>query len=349
MSSERQVYTGDEHGWRAVPEAPAAGLTWVVVPDGTALRDEARRGGLSEQGLRMLDEHPLTDLRPSPTGPLDDSGRHVRGHVNRSNAGEILLTLPTATYVDASRDVRTGALTCVVTDRVVVAWEQGEAGVLGAAAHKLCGGLPVPDTGTRQVLAAILLTLVTRAADVEAGLGDAVAELEQLVVETPDRSRTADSDEASLGAVYGLKREIAEARRALGPMTSALPELEAEAQEARAADRPVRDLEATSAWLRRVRERSDRVDAHLDAHDGLLDAMLSVHLSTVSVRQNEDMRKISAWAAMITVPTLVAGIYGMNFRYMPELDWRFGYPFALTVMATACGLLYRAFRRSGWL
>lgn len=342
----------DEHGWREVsqvPGVPGPGLAWVVVGDGAALLDLARRGGVSEQGLAMLDEHPLTTLGRSPGGQVDDSGRHVRGHVNRSGAGEILLTVPTVTYVEASQDVRTGALTCVMTDRLVIAWEQGDAGVLASAAHRLCGGLPVPDTGTRQVLAAILLTLVTRASDVETGLGDAVARLEQLVVEPPVRGRRPDRDEDSLGAVYGLKREIAEARRALGPMTSALPELEAEAQEARAEDRPVPGLAASSAWLRRVRERSDRVDAHLDAHDGLLDAMLSVHLSAVSVRQNEDMRKISAWAAMITVPTLVAGVYGMNFRYMPELDWRLGYPLALALMAVACGLLHHAFRRSGWL
>ena len=84
-------------------------------------------------------------------------------------------------------------------------------------------------------------------------------------------------------------------------------------------------------------------------HDALLDAMLSVYLSNVSVRQNEDMRKISAWAAMITVATLIAGIYGMNFRHMPELAWPYGYPFALVLMAGACLLLFRAFRRSGWL
>jgi magnesium transporter len=77
--------------------------------------------------------------------------------------------------------------------------------------------------------------------------------------------------------------------------------------------------------------------------------MLSVHLSRVSVRQNEDMRKISAWAAIIAVPTLVAGIYGMNFDHMPELHWLLGYPAALVLMGAAAGTLYRLFRRSRWL
>jgi magnesium transporter len=67
------------------------------------------------------------------------------------------------------------------------------------------------------------------------------------------------------------------------------------------------------------------------------------------VRQNEDMRKISAWVAIIAIPTAVAGIYGMNFEHMPELHWRLGYPMALTVMAVACLVLWRYFKRAGWL
>ncbi len=69
----------------------------------------------------------------------------------------------------------------------------------------------------------------------------------------------------------------------------------------------------------------------------------------MSVRQNEDMRKISAWVAIIAVPTAVAGIYGMNFEHMPELKWRFGYPAVLLLIACACSYLYVRFRRSGWL
>ncbi|MBT0995243.1 magnesium and cobalt transport protein CorA [Cellulomonas sp. DKR-3] len=253
--------------------------------------------------------------------------------------------MPTVSYAEASRDVHTGILTCLVTQDVVIACESGDAHVLRRAAARLCDGLPFPDEGVRQVLAAVLLTLVSQASDVEAGLGDAVAETEQLVFSSRG------SGGQLLGSIYGLKREIAEARRALGPITTAMPELEAETREVEGTGlfRRSTGAPATVTWLRRVRDRSDRVDRHLDAHDDLLDAMLSVHLSQVSVRQNEDMRKMSAWAAMIAVPTLIAGVYGMNFRHMPELDWTLGYPLVLAVMAGACGLLYRAFRRSGWL
>ena len=83
--------------------------------------------------------------------------------------------------------------------------------------------------------------------------------------------------------------------------------------------------------------------------DGLLDTALSANVAQVGMRQNEDMRKISAWVAIVALPTLIAGIYGMNFEHMPELDWKFGYPFALTLMAVCCFLLHRNFKRREWL
>jgi magnesium transporter len=81
----------------------------------------------------------------------------------------------------------------------------------------------------------------------------------------------------------------------------------------------------------------------------LLTSVLSANLTSVTVRQNEDMRRISAWVAMAAVPTMLAGIYGMNFEHMPELGWAAGYPLVLGVMAVICSLMYRFFRRSGWL
>ena len=81
----------------------------------------------------------------------------------------------------------------------------------------------------------------------------------------------------------------------------------------------------------------------------LLTNVLAANLTQASVRQNEDVRKISSWAAIIAVPTAIAGIYGMNFEHMPELKWRFGYPLVLAVIAIACFALYRRFRRVGWL
>jgi magnesium transporter len=77
--------------------------------------------------------------------------------------------------------------------------------------------------------------------------------------------------------------------------------------------------------------------------------VLQANLAQVGVRQNEDMRKISAWVAIIAVPTMIAGIYGMNFEHMPELEWELGYPLAIAAMLTLCTILYRYFRKAGWL
>ncbi len=111
-------------------------------------------------------------------------------------------------------------------------------------------------------------------------------------------------------------------------------------------------------FFRDVEDHLRQVNDHIDAYDHLLTDVLSAHLAGVSVKQNEDMRKISAWVAIAAVPTMIAGIYGMNFTNMPELDasihvgsgeFHYGYFVVLAVMATVCTTLFRAFKRSGWL
>ena len=112
----------------------------------------------------------------------------------------------------------------------------------------------------------------------------------------------------------------------------------------------------TSRWTRRsatyfrdVNDHLIRARDQLDGMHDLLASSLQANLAQVGIRQNEDMRRISAWVAIIAVPTAVAGIYGMNFEHMPELTWTYGYPAVLLVMLTICSSLYWYFRRSGWL
>jgi len=92
-----------------------------------------------------------------------------------------------------------------------------------------------------------------------------------------------------------------------------------------------------------------RANDHLLSLDELLNDALHANLAQITVRQNEDMRRISAWVAIAVVPTALAGIYGMNFRNMPELDTRYGYFVVLAAMLAICVMLYRLFKRSGWL
>jgi magnesium transporter len=98
-----------------------------------------------------------------------------------------------------------------------------------------------------------------------------------------------------------------------------------------------------------VNDHLIRARDQLDAMRDLLAGSLQANLTQVGVRQNEDMRRISAWVAIIAVPTAIAGIYGMNFEEMPELTWDLGYPAVLLLMLTICTTLYRYFKRSGWL
>ena len=306
------------------------GPTLVVAAGLAELVPAARARGVDEATVELLAKR----VRLLGAG---DRWPAAFSHVDRSPAGDLLMSTPTTWFDETTRDVHTGEVTTVVSGDLVLAAEVGSAGVLGQAAARLLSTAPTPDNGSREVLAALLLTVLTQSSEVEIELGDAVGATEGLVFS----STYADP----VVRIYELKREIAEARRALSPVTAALQELETQADDE--ADHG--HGHPAWAWLPRVQATVDRLDNHLAGHDELLGAMLSAHLAQVSVRQNEDMRKISAWAAMITVPTLVAGIYGMNFQHMPELSWLVGYPAAIVLMVLACWLLYRGFRKSGWL
>jgi magnesium transporter len=102
-------------------------------------------------------------------------------------------------------------------------------------------------------------------------------------------------------------------------------------------------------FFRDVADHVDRVSESIETLDSLLSTAFDAHLARIGIEQNEDMRKISAWVAIAAVGTLVAGVYGMNFRHIPELHWRFGYFYALGVMVVASAVLYRLFKKSGWL
>ncbi|MER5432815.1 magnesium/cobalt transporter CorA [Streptomyces sp. NPDC002588] len=143
------------------------------------------------------------------------------------------------------------------------------------------------------------------------------------------------------GRIYQLKRELLELKRAVVPLKRPLLDL---------ADRPVRVVDPEiQAYFRDVSDHLLRATEQIAAFDELLNSILQAHLAQVTVAQNEDMRKITAWAAVIAVPTMVCGVYGMNFDNMPELHWRFGYPLVIAVISVACLVLYRGFRRNGWL
>jgi magnesium transporter len=146
---------------------------------------------------------------------------------------------------------------------------------------------------------------------------------------------------ADPGRIYQLKRELLELKRAVVPLSRPLQDLAA---------RPMRVVDPEiQAYFRDVSDHLLRATEQISAFDELLNSILQAHLAQVTVAQNEDMRKITAWAAIVAVPTMICGVYGMNFDHMPELHWKYGYGMAIGLITVACLSLYRGFRRNGWL
>ncbi|HEU4948471.1 MAG TPA: magnesium and cobalt transport protein CorA [Kribbella sp.] len=145
----------------------------------------------------------------------------------------------------------------------------------------------------------------------------------------------------SIDRVYQLKREVLELKRAVAPLAGPM-RLLASVQHPVIADE-------TRTYFRDVDDHLLRVKEQVISFDELLSSILQAGLAQVQVAENEDMRRISAWVAILAVPTMIAGVYGMNFQNMPETHTRYGYFVVLAVMASACTVLYRLFKRNRWL
>jgi magnesium transporter len=248
------------------------------------------------------------------------------------NYGDSLfVVLKTATYEDPEELVEAGEVMIFVGKDFVVSVRHGPAGGLGNAREDIEQRPELLRHGPSAALWALIDRVVDGYQPVAAGLANDIEEVEAAVF-AGDRSNPVER-------IYRLRREVLLFHRAVDPLGDVLAALVSEPLVAE----PIRD------YLRDVADHVARLADHIDNARDLLTSILQANLTQVSVRQNEDMRKISAWVAIIAVPTMIAGIYGMNFEHMPELEWRFGYPAVLLVIAAACGYLYVRFRRSGWL
>lgn len=246
----------------------------------------------------------------------------------------VFAALKTLRYVEATSDIETGEVMAFVGDRFVVTVRRGEAAPLTGVRQRLEAD---PDllrqNGPLAVLHAVLDAIVDTYLDIDEEVQQDLTEIEADVF--------GGAHETHSATIYRLKREVLEFKRAAHPLIRPLDWLHED-------EGPIEQVELRLRF-RDVSDHLLRVVDHVETYDRLLGDVLSAHLAQISIRQNSDMRKISAWVAIAAVPTMVAGIYGMNFSYMPELGWVLGYPVVLLGMALACGLLYRAFRRSGWL
>ncbi|MGB3184348.1 MAG: magnesium and cobalt transport protein CorA [Ornithinimicrobium sp.] len=240
----------------------------------------------------------------------------------------------TLRYLEETSDIETGEIMIFVGDRFVVTVRIGEGAPL-VGVRKRLENRPelLAADGPITVFHAVLDTIVDTYREIDVEVLQDLNEIEKSVF--------SPHETASSSTIYGLKREVLEFRRAAQPLLEPLRTLYQ--------NRSVISSEEMRLELRDVGDHLTHVVEHIDSYDNLLTDILSAHLAQVGVQQNDDMRKISAWVAIAAVPTLMAGIFGMNFEHMPGLQWTWGYPLSLVFMAGICVALYRAFRRSGWL
>jgi magnesium transporter len=245
----------------------------------------------------------------------------------------VFIVLKTARYVDPTEVIKLGEILIFLGHDYIITVRHGEASELAGVRRALEDQPDLLQHGPGAVLHAIVDRVVDDYGPAITGLGEDIDEVEDEVF--------SDARASVTERIYKLKREVLQFTHAVGPLVDPVDRL---ASGKYAVIHP-----EVRTYFRDVNDHLLRAHDQLEGFRDLLTSVLQANMTQVSVRQNEDMRKISAFVAMAVVPTLVAGIYGMNFEHMPELGWTFGYPLALLLMASIVGFLYWRFKRDGWL
>ncbi|MEB8341280.1 magnesium and cobalt transport protein CorA [Streptomyces endophyticus] len=294
--------------------------------------------GLHEPSeVEFADIAELFDLHPLAVE--DAVHAHQRPKVERYGQ-TLFAVLKTVCYVDhteltaTSEVVDTGEIMVFLGQDFVITVRHGRHGSLGPVRERIEADAEQLAKGPAAVLHAIADSVVddylTVIDEVQADIDDVEAAV-----------FAQNGAKADPGRIYQLKRELLELKRAAVPLSRPIQEL---------SGRPFPAVPPEiQAYFRDVSDHLLRAAEQIAAFDELLNSILQAHLAQVTVAQNEDMRKITAWAAIVAVPTMGCGVYGMNFENMPELHWRFGYPLMMSVIAMICFVVYRGFKRNGWL
>ena len=259
----------------------------------------------------------------------------------------LFVVLRPARYLDAPEEVEFGEIHVFVGEDFVITVRHGEAPALGEVRRRLEADPELLMLGPEAILYAIMDRVVDGYAPVVSGLENDIDEIEVEVFSgNPGVSRR----------TYELTREVIEFQRAIKPLAGMLGNLIAGFEKYRV------DPEL-QRYLRDVQDHAIQVNERVAGFRELLQNILSVNLTLVSLQQNEEVKnlteasidqneevkKISAWAAILFAPTLIGTVYGMNFDHMPELHWLLGYPFALLLMLLVSVTLFAIFKRHGWL
>jgi magnesium transporter len=302
------------------------GLAWIGLYEPT---EEEFSSVAQEFGL-----HPLA---------VEDAVEaHQRPKLERYD-GTLFVVLRPARYVDETETVEFGEVHVFVGEDFVVTVRHGEASELGEVRKRLEGDPRLLRLGTEAILYTVTDGVVDDYGPVVAGLENDIDEIETEVF----------SGNAGVSRrIYELSREVIEFQRATQPLVGILDDLIGGVENPE-----------LQRYLRDVHDHALRITEQVASFREMLQNILSVNLTLVglsqneevkvlseaSIAQNNEVKKISAWAAILFAPTLVGTVYGMNFDHMPELHWLLGYPFALALMLLVSVSLYVIFKRRGWL
>ncbi|WP_084764037.1 magnesium and cobalt transport protein CorA [Knoellia subterranea] len=245
----------------------------------------------------------------------------------------VFVVLKTLSYIEATSDIETGELMVHVGEHFVLTIRRGELSPLAGVRKKLEDDPAKLAMGPMSALHAIMDRVVDEYRNIDVEVARDVDEIEEEVF---------SDGLVSSDTIYRLKREVLEFRRAITPLITPLRMLHTSPRS------PVHHDELRLLF-RDIDDHLHFVSDRIESYDRLLTDVLSANLAKISVQQNADMRKISAWVAIAAVPTMIAGIYGMNFDNMPELRWHYGYFAVLGLMAAACVGLFVTFKKVKWL
>lgn len=244
-----------------------------------------------------------------------------------------VFVLKTAFYEETGSLISTGEILCFLGEYFIVVVRHGNGAPLVNTRHYLEENPEHLARGPYAVLHAILDHVIDCYIDISIELENDVSQAEQKVF---GEARQSASQE-----IYLLKREVIEFRHAIDPLLSPLQQI---------ASIGARNIPGElTPYFRDTLDHLARASDAASGLDSLLTSALQAEIAQVQLQQNEDMRKITSYVALASVPTMVAGIYGMNFETMPELRWEFGYPMVVGGLLLITGILYRKFKKSGWL
>jgi magnesium transporter len=245
----------------------------------------------------------------------------------------VFIVLKTARYVDPTEVIKLGEILIFLGHDYIITVRHGEASELGGVRRALEDQPDLLQHGPGAVLHSIVDRVVDDYGPAIAGLGEDIDQVEDQVF--------SDVRTSAAERIYKLKREVLQFAHAVGPLVDPVDRL---ARGKYAVIHP-----EVRTYFRDVNDHLLRAHDQLESFRDLLTSVLQANLTQVSVRQNEDMRRISAWVAIAVVLTAIAGIYGMNFEHMPELKWELGYPAVLLVILSICSFLFWRFKRAGWM